>query len=155
MNATGVSTFNSKFIRMMIIDAQGLSNTTIKNTSFSPHMLRIFDIIHWRHNNNVDIMINIYYYSKETIRVSDEKGKKRKEKEKKKKRNIRKIFSRRVTWEHDSISLRVHSSIVKILQFHRANSLSISQICGNSWLIAVNKISSRDPVLLLTAARND
>lgn len=29
-------------------------------------------------------MINIYYYSKETIRVSDEKGKKRKEKEKKK-----------------------------------------------------------------------
>ena len=65
----------------MIIDAQGLSNTTIKNTSFSPHMLRIFDIIHWRHNNNVDIMI--YYYSKETIRVSDEKGKKRKEKEKK------------------------------------------------------------------------
>lgn len=28
-------------------------------------------------------MINIYYYSKETIRVSDEKGKKRKEKEKK------------------------------------------------------------------------
>ena len=64
VNATGVSTFNSKFIRMMIIDAQGLSNTTIKNTSFSPHMLRIFDIIHWRHNNNVDIMINIYYYSK-------------------------------------------------------------------------------------------
>lgn len=35
-------------------------------------------------------MINIYYYSKETIRVSDEKGKKRKEKERKrkKKRNM-------------------------------------------------------------------
>lgn len=63
---------------MMIIDAQGLSNTTIKNTSFSPHMLRIFDIIHWHHNNNVDIMINIYYYSKETIRVFDEKEKRKK-----------------------------------------------------------------------------
>ena len=57
VNATGVSTFSSKFTRMMIIDAQGLSNTPIKNTSFSPHMLRIFDIIHWHHNNNVDIVI--------------------------------------------------------------------------------------------------
>lgn len=70
---------------MMIIDAQGLSNTTIKNTSFSPHMLRIFDIIHWRHNNNVDIMINIYYYSKETILW---RKRKKKERKRKKKRNM-------------------------------------------------------------------
>lgn len=40
----------------MIIDAQGLSNTSAKNTSFPPHISSIFDTTHQHHNNNADIL---------------------------------------------------------------------------------------------------
>lgn len=40
----------------MIIDAQGLSNTSAKNTSFPPHISSIFDTTHEHHNNNADTL---------------------------------------------------------------------------------------------------
>lgn len=40
----------------MIIDAQGLSNTSAKNTSFPPHISSIFDTTHQHYNNNADTL---------------------------------------------------------------------------------------------------